>query len=133
MQLVSQLTLLQPDLWDLVTGPSFQFTKPSDLPSTVSPLLFAGGRAKWLATTHGSFLVVNVGDLLLEGLFFSVFFDFLFDCFCFFWFLFFCFASFGFLASVGCLAWFSHKIALVGFFRIRLIYSKSVYFCPTQM
>ena len=53
MQLVSQLTLLQPDLWDLVTGASLQFTKPFDLPSAASPLLFAGGRAKWLATTHG--------------------------------------------------------------------------------
>lgn len=53
MQLVSQLTLLQPDLWDLVTRASLQFTKPFDLPSAVSPLLFAGGRAKWLATTHG--------------------------------------------------------------------------------
>ena len=76
MQLVSQLTLLQPDLWDLVTGPSLQFTKPFDLPSTVSPLLLAGGWTKWLGETHGSCLVGNVGDLLLEGLFFLCFADF---------------------------------------------------------
>ena len=94
MQLVSQLTLLQPDLWDLVTGPSLQFTKPFDLPSTVSPLLLAGGWTKWLGETHGSCLVVNVGDLLLEGLFFSVFFWFfrlIFSCFYFLVSIVFCF------------------------------------------
>ena len=65
MQLVSQLTLLQPDLWDLVTRASLQFTKPFDLPSAVSPLLFAGGRAKWLATTHGRVLT-DLWDMVGE-------------------------------------------------------------------